>query len=336
MKKLLKTIALSLALTLIFPLLVSCSEKDKNGIADSESILSCGSREISYGLYKYFFLNYKDNYKKEDLENDSEAVYAEITDDCLKSLSGVYGVVTLCEQYGIYTTDADIKEKVNATIDSICEQNINEENDKTGIKGYRKQLAANYMTEDILRFILSVDYAEEKLFIKMTGEGGVINSDDATVRLALEEEFIRVLQVYINTSETDRSYEECKALAEKIAKQAKDGADFDALVANNSNDYTMTRDGYYMPRGWMEAEFEDVAFSLGIGESSDVLELGDGFHIIKRYECEDEYIEKNYDMLRERYLTCKFYQIVDEHTKNISITKGESFSAIAPDKIAFN
>lgn len=336
MKKLLKTIALSLALTLIFPLLVSCSEKDKNGIADSESILSCGSREISYGLYKYFFLNYKDNYKKEQLENDSEAVYAEITDDCLKSLSGVYGVVTLCEQYGIYTTDADIKEKVNATIDSICEQNINEENDKTGIKGYKKQLAANYMTEDILRFILSVDYAEEKLFIKMTGEGGVINSDDATVRLALEEEFIRVLQVYINTSETNRSYDECKALAEKIAKQAKDGADFDALVANNSNDYTMTRDGYYMPRGWMEAEFEEVAFSLEVGQSSDVLELGDGFHIIKRYECEDEYIEKNYDMLKERYLTCKFYQIVDEHTKNISITKGEAFSSIAPEHIAFN
>ena len=146
MKKLLKTIALSLALTLIFPLLVSCSEKDKNGIADSESILSCGSREISYGLYKYFFLNYKDNYKKEQLEENAEKIYAEITEDCLESLSGVYGVVTLCEQYGIYTTDADIKEKVNATIDSICEQNINEENDKTGIKGYSEW--ANKGTDD--------------------------------------------------------------------------------------------------------------------------------------------------------------------------------------------
>lgn len=336
MKKLLKIMALALALSLIFPLLVSCSDKDKNGIADSESILFCGSREISYGLYKYFFLNYKSNYKKEELEKDAKSIYAEITEDCLESLRGVYGIVALCEQYGIYTTDADIKEKVNATIDSICEQNINEENDKTGIKGYRRQLAANFMTEDILRFVLSVDYAEEKLFIKMTGEGGQIKSDDATVRRAFEEEFIRVLQVYINTSETDRSYDECKALAEKIAKQAKDGADFDALVANNSNDYTMTRDGYYMPRGWMEKEFEEVAFSLKIGESSDVLELGDGFHIIKRYECEDEYFEKNYDTLKERYLTCKFYQIVDEHTKNVNITKGETFSSIAPENIAFN
>lgn len=314
--------------------LTSCSEKDKNNIADDECILTCAGNEISYGLYRYFFLNYKANYTEEQLSEDSANIYAEIEEDCFESLCGVYAVIAMCSEYGISITDSDITEQVDATIAQICEQNINEENDKTGVKGYKKQLAANFMTEAVLRFVLAVDYAEQELFIKMTGDGGVIASDDDTVRRAFDEEFIRVLQVYINTEETDKTYDECKALALDIATKAKSGGDFDTLVANYSNDYTMTRDGYYMPRGWMNESFEEVAFALEVGESSDVLELSDGFHIIKRYDMEDEYIEKNFETLKERYLTCRFYERVDAKATSIKVTKTELFSAINPSYIA--
>ena len=329
--------ALILALVMILSCaLVSCSHKDKNNISEDESILTCAGNDISYGLYRYFFLNYKANYTKDQLAERADEIYAEIEEDCFESLCGVYAVVAMCSEYGISTGDADIKQKVDATIANICEQNINEENDKTGIKGYKKQLAANFMTEDVLRFVLSVDYAEEMLFMKMTGDGGVIKSDDETVRRAFDEEFIRVLQVYINTAETDKSYDECKKLALDVEKKAKAGADFDSLVANYSNDYTMTRDGYYMPRGWMNESFEEVAFSLEIGETSDALELSDGFHIIKRYDMEDEYVEKNFEALKERYLTCKFYDRVDAKAKTLKVTKTEQFSKIKAEHIALS
>ena len=322
------------ALLFICPVLSGCGNKDKNNIREDECVLTAAGAEISYGLYRYFFLNYKAGYSAEDISADPDRVYKEITEDTLESLRDVYAVVSMCSEYGISTSDKDIEEMVDATIVNIREQYIDEEYDKTGIKGYKQQLADNFMTEEVLRFVLSVDYAEERLFIKMTGEGGVIPSDDDTVRRAIDSEFIRVLQVYINTADNGKTYEESKALAEKIAKEAKAGGDFDALVANNSNDYTMTRDGYYMPRGWMDERFEDVAFSLEIGETSDVLELGDGFHIIKRYECEDEYIEKNYEQLKERYLTCKFYEKIDARAQNVTVTETALYSSIKPENIA--
>lgn len=327
--------ALALALLLLVcPVLSGCGNKDKNNISEDECVLTSAGQEISYGLYRYFFLNYKSGYSAEEISADPEGVYAKISEDSIDSLEGVYAVIAMCSEYGISTSDSEIQQRVDATIVNICEQNIDEEYDKTGVKGYKKQLAANFMTEEVLRFVLAVDFAEEQLFMKMTGEGGVIPSDDDTVRRAIDTEFIRVLQVYINTAENGKTYEESKQLAEQIAKQAQAGADFDTLVAENSNDYTMTRDGYYMPRGWMDAQFEEVAFSLAVGESSDALELGDGFHIIKRYECEDEYIEKNYEELKERYLTCKFYEKIDAKAANITVTKTEKFASIKPEYIA--
>ncbi len=336
MTKIIRKSALVLAFILcITSFLCSCTQnKDQNNIPESDTVLTVAGHDVSYGLYRYFFLNYKAAYTAQELESDGARIYEEIKKDCFSSLCGMYAIVDMCAEYGISVEDSEIQKNVDATIAMIMEQYIDEENDKTGEKGYKKELAANFMTESVLRFVCAVDLCEEQLFMKMTAEDGVIPSDDTTVRAAFENEFIRVLQIYINTEESERTYEQNKALAESLCQKAKSGADFDTLIAENSNDYTMTTDGYYMPRGWMEEEFESVAFSLEVGQTSDVLELGDGFHIIKRYEKEDEYIEKNYEMLKERYLTCKFYEKVDARTATLSVKEGELFLSVDPALVA--
>ncbi len=336
MKKTLRIAALLAAFILVLAgTLCSCSSsKDKNNISEDECILTVAGHEVSYGLYRYFFLNYKAAYTDEQLSADSSKIYDEIKKNVYESLCGMYAIVAMCAEYGISTDDAEIQKSVDATIASVMEQYRDEQNDKTGKRGYEKQLAENFMTEAVFRFVCAVDLCEEQLFMKMTAADGAIPSDDATVREAFESEFIRVLQVYINTLDTKRSYDECKALAESVCKSAQAGSDFDNLVAENSNDYTMTRDGYYMPRGWMDESFEQVAFSLEVGEVSDVLELGDGFHIIKRYEKDDEYMEKNFEMLKERYLTCKFYEKVDVKAATVKVSETERFSKILPENIS--
>lgn len=336
MKKTKSIIALILALVLALPLvLTSCGAKDDNNIAEDECIIKIGEHKISYGLYRYFFLNYKDAYTKEELETNPAAIYKKIEEECIESLIGMYAVVDLCAEYGIKTDDKDIKEKVDATIASIKEQYISE-SDKNGEEGYKEQLKANHLTENIFRFVCAVDMCEESLFMKLTTDGKTIISDDDTVRASIERDFIRILQVYINTESTKLTYDEAKTLAESVCKKAKEGVDFNTLVAENSNDYSMQKDGYYMPRGWMSEEMDAAAFALEIGEVSDVVELSDGFHIIKRFEMEDEYIEGHFEELKERYQTCKFYQIVDEREKTLKADKQSIFSEIDPALIAIN
>lgn len=81
-----------------------------------------------------------------------------------------------------------------------------------------------------------------------------------------------------------------KGEADDLYKQLKDGADFDKLMNENSDDgrdeegnlysssYTMAQDGS------MVKEFEDAAFALEIGEISEPVQTTYGYHILTRVE----------------------------------------------------
>jgi len=76
-----------------------------------------------------------------------------------------------------------------------------------------------------------------------------------------------------------------KAKAEALLKQAKaPGADFAALAKKNSEDEASAKNGGdvdFFGRGTMAKEFEDSAFSMKVGEISDLVKTTYGYHIIK-------------------------------------------------------
>jgi hypothetical protein len=100
-----------------------------------------------------------------------------------------------------------------------------------------------------------------------------------------------------------RTRDDARALAEKLLQKAKDGADFDKLVEENTDDsppgiYTMANDGFpgnmapseaikkVFARGGMVKAFGNVGFPLEVGEigmaGHDPEESPFGWHIIKR------------------------------------------------------
>ncbi len=76
--------------------------------------------------------------------------------------------------------------------------------------------------------------------------------------------------------------EEKLAIAQTVLERAKNGEDFDALVAEFNEDPGATDAGYTFGPGEMMPEFEGAAFALKIGEISDIVETSYGYHIIKR------------------------------------------------------
>ncbi len=84
-----------------------------------------------------------------------------------------------------------------------------------------------------------------------------------------------------------RSKAEALALAEQIATDAKQGADFAELSQKHSDDPGSAATGGSLgifTREQMVREFSDAAFRLEIGDVSDVVESPFGFHIIRRDE----------------------------------------------------
>ncbi len=95
-------------------------------------------------------------------------------------------------------------------------------------------------------------------------------------------EQVRASHILLKTEGKDEAV--VKAKADALLKQVKGGADFAALAKKESEDEQSKAQGGdldYFGRGRMVKEFEEVAFSLPVGQVSDVVKSSFGFHIIK-------------------------------------------------------
>lgn len=84
-----------------------------------------------------------------------------------------------------------------------------------------------------------------------------------------------------------RSEAEARTLAEEIAKQAKEpGAEWATLAQHTDEPGSKETGGDLgsFARGQMVPAFERVAFSMQVGQVSDVVQTPFGFHVIQRYQ----------------------------------------------------
>ncbi len=82
---------------------------------------------------------------------------------------------------------------------------------------------------------------------------------------------------------------ESEELAQQIQTMVLQGADFAALAREHSVDLATKDNGGdlgWFPRGLVATELEGAAFALQPGQVSDVVRLGDGYHIIQVVERE--------------------------------------------------
>jgi parvulin-like peptidyl-prolyl isomerase len=77
--------------------------------------------------------------------------------------------------------------------------------------------------------------------------------------------------------------------ARDVIREIQGGADFAALARERSLDRQTGAEGGdlgWMPRGVLAVEMEDPAFALKPGQISDVIQVGDGYHVIQVIERE--------------------------------------------------
>lgn len=110
----------------------------------------------------------------------------------------------------------------------------------------------------------------------------VERSYNENIDLYSTPEQVRASHILFKTEGKDEA--RVRAAAEAVLKQVKAGADFAALAKKHSEDEASAAQGGdldYFSRGQMVPEFEEVAFSLEPGQTSELVKSPYGFHIIK-------------------------------------------------------
>ena len=112
-------------------------------------------------------------------------------------------------------------------------------------------------------------------------------------RDTFEADYLRCKHVLIKTVDDENNeldnQDELKARAEEVARRAKAGEDFDALIAASNEDPGMENspDGYVFTEGEMVDEFYQGAKALDVGGISDPIRSSYGWHIIERLPLRD-------------------------------------------------
>jgi peptidyl-prolyl cis-trans isomerase C len=163
-------------------------------------------------------------------------------------------------------------------------------------EAFSQRLAVMGITEDLFVREMGTALKVEKLLAR---RGEVVEVTEADVRSYYDEnpqmfnrpERVKASHILIKVDENDTAAEKEEKQKEvvRVLAELRQGADF-AEMASQHSWCPSKKDGGdlgFFQRGQMVKPFEDAAFSLGIGELSDVVETQYGYHIIKVTDRED-------------------------------------------------
>jgi len=195
------------------------------------------------------------------------------------------------KQANIVITDEEVM--------SMIEEITTSQKEPLTIEEFKKKMAEYGQSFDEVKMEIREGLARNK-FMQPYWEGKTNITEEEAQKYYNENpkffnkpELARVSHILITpefidpNSDPNADPNEAKAIARKKAEdlleQIKGGADFAELAKIHSNCPMAPQGGDlgFFSRGEMDSAFENVAFELGIGQISDVVETKYGYHIIK-------------------------------------------------------
>lgn len=330
-----KILALALAVVMICSLFAGCSLWEK-------TIIEIDDVKISENVYTAA-LNYANALIEQQLGTklndylDMEIFEGGITgaqylkDETDLLLCELALAEIIADDYGIKLTKEEEKiteDKKQSQIDYIG-----------GRKEFLQALEQSGINEEYYDFSLRSDSLFAKIYQELfLGDGELALTADQVADKLLEGNYVRVKHVLVMGKSTDADFNEKKALAEDIAKRAKNGEDFEELIntygedpgmESNPDGYLFDKDGYTADgTGQMVAEFTEASNALEVGGVSGIVQSEHGFHIIKRYPFTREYIIENKTTYESMVATEAFTAKMQEYSDKVEIKRTSNYDKV--------
>jgi hypothetical protein len=351
-----KKILAFIMITAICLSLVACGNKYKPVESTAQErqtvyTMSIDGKEykVAYELYRAFFLQYKSSVDDGDGsvwsgEKKDEYV-AKINETIFSRIADIYAVFHACSEVGIDVYSDVVEETIEDYITVSIEGGSIDDMSFAGFDGdygaYLAHLKENYMNYSVqallyrysIAYILLEDYYADKV----TGEENVSYTREDVKAYYDSEECVRVLEAFLNTTTaTDKlinTPERAKRLRDGISKQQDEWDAGTYMIANTLSSEAL-RDGMVIGKYSLDpayyASLTEAAFSLGIGETSEVIEivtgLSNGYYILYRAQKSEEHFEKCYEDIEASYILNTIGGVVSSRAEALknSITTTEA------------
>jgi hypothetical protein len=285
--------------------------------------------EVRYEELRYVTMNYKDQLKArygEHIWNSEESAQnyrAELEELVYRNITAKYAVLSLCAEVAISIDDKEIQTAVKNRVAEMV-------NELGGRAAYKEGLKEYYLTDHFLRFTLGVYFCYSELYYVYVYDLGLIEHDeDILYDYIMDGNFVRTLHVYIQNDPGD-DIADNRRKAEQVRERLLAGEDIKPIIGSSVNeDFGLTTtDGYYFTRGEMIGAYEDAAFSLEVGDVSEVVETPDGFYVIQRFELDPQYVLANLARLIENYQYAMLNTFIDERQAELEFEPNEHGKSI--------
>lgn len=334
---------LTLALLLSF---VGCGYSPvKSSKEEKSTVLTLdGGFSVPYELYRFYFLSELSLSEIDPAALSAEektALFAEIHGKTLSEIATVYAVLKLAKDNGIDVEsrefDKYVKENVIAAIEG--DDNYVGYGDRDT---YLAEIQKAHMNDSVFRFLLRYRYAESKLGAHLRDTGALKSSEENVLAYMNSDECVRVSWIYIPYTVLANYTPDQLAKMEAEAKAATDDG-FLAMTHKGLPDLYSDEEldrGFYIGKYQLDPYYEtltETAFSLEMGETSSLIDSGDGKYIVRRLPKDEAYLSapSNLADFTEYYLLNTFYGILAREAERLAATavKADLFSDLSFEKI---
>lgn len=297
-----KILAFALAIICVASL-AACGKTEQGEtleIKNEDIVLNFGDNAVDYEEYRYFYLN-----TKLSMDNGDAAYWpnnpdkeAQLKDDVLYSVSQVYAIEAAAAENGVTLSD-----EAKAETESLVQSYL----DAYGEEEFNKMLEQSYFTLDLFKRISNVIALESELY-EYVVENDKLGKEAEVKEKLNSDEYIRVMHILYADEETAKGVlEEAKNATDEEFYELAQKAEDPGMIGNT--------EGYCFTYGMMVEPFEKAGFELEVGETSDLVKSDYGYHIIRRLEKSEEYINENYEALAGTMLQAEFYEYIDTFAK---------------------
>ena len=287
-------------------------------IIKRKNVMTVNGHDVSSDEFEYFLsneiLDYVYYYGGDYFADQNN--FAGILDYVSQEITFYYAFLDWAAENG-YTVTDEIRETVRTTM----EENKAEFDSPEQYEDYLKSI---YATEDII-------FKTECMFQCLNGYYDHLLDPDngpyaaSAASLAEDPELFNIYGAkHILVLTEERTDEEALAIAEDILRQLDEGADFDELMNEYSEDTGLEYypDGYTFQEGEFVDEFYNATKELEIGQRSGLVRTDYGYHIILRIEPDrDEAVA----MIIEKLYGTE----VDSYVATAKVEKDRGFDRIA-------